>query len=276
MRRNLTASLLNINEAQLTIEVLTKLAQLAAQDWVVQLILVDNGSRSEQLQILSDWFVANKGCFEEVLFVAASRNLGGNGGHNVSLKLASSDRILLLDNDIVLPDEVGWLEALYQRMESDSRTGVVGPMLVFADSPGIVQAAGIGLTARGRVGYLYRGQSVDQTPSTAVEVVASPAACWLLRREALSEVGLFSEEFYPMQYWDVDLCVRLGLADWKILCDRSVRIKHIENVTTRNLEGYSYARTAVRHWMRFREKWVDILPEIATITEDEINWAFPS
>ena len=46
MIRNLTASLLNINQAQLTIAVLTKLAQLAAQDWVVQLILVDNGSHS--------------------------------------------------------------------------------------------------------------------------------------------------------------------------------------------------------------------------------------
>ena len=53
--RNLTISLLNINEAQLTINVLDKLVSLSAEDWTVQLILVDNGSRNDQVQLLSDW-----------------------------------------------------------------------------------------------------------------------------------------------------------------------------------------------------------------------------
>jgi GT2 family glycosyltransferase len=93
-----------------------------------------------------------------------------------------------------------------------------------------------------------------------------------MRREAQEAVGLLSDEFYPMQYEDVDFCVRLGLAGWKIICDRSVRIKHIGNVTTRNLEDHSYARLAVRQGMRFREKWAEVLPKIATITEDEVYW----
>jgi len=42
--RNLTASVLNINEAQLTIDVLDKLARLSAKDWAVQLIVVASPS----------------------------------------------------------------------------------------------------------------------------------------------------------------------------------------------------------------------------------------
>jgi GT2 family glycosyltransferase len=270
--RKLTISLLNVNQAQLTINILDKLAGLSDEDWSIQMILVDNGSCDDQLNELSDWFLANKDRCAEVLFVNASRNLGANGGRNVALRLASNNRILILDNDLILPDDSSWLEALWQRMENDPQAGIVGPMLVFADYPDIVQGAGIGLTDRGRVAYLNRAEPVDSVTPTQVEVVASPAACWLLRREAQQAVGLFSDEFYPMQYWDVDFCVRLVLAGWKILCDRSVRIKHIENVTTRNLKDHPYARVSVRHGMQFREKWARVLPKIARITEDEIYW----
>lgn len=270
--RNLTISLLNINEAQLTINVLDILARLSTEDWAVQLILVDNGSREDQIQQLSDWFSANIDHFSEVLLVTAFRNLGVCGGRNLALKLASCDRILILDNDLVLPDDSRWLDTLWLRMEEDPQISIVGPMLVFDDYPDIVQGAGIGLTDQGRVGYLDRARPVSSVSPTPIVVVGTPAACWLLRREAQQAVGLFSDEFYPMQYEDIDFCVRLGQAGWKILCDRTVRIRHIGNVTTRNLDDHPYARMAVRHGMRFRDKWSDILPQIATITEEDIYW----
>jgi len=270
--RYLTASLLNINEAQLTINVLDKLASFSAGDWSVQLILVDNGSRGDQVRRLSDWFLANKDNFAEALFINASRNLGANGGRNIALKMASCDRILILDNDIILPDDIFWLNTLWQCLEVDPQVGIAGPMLVFADYPNIVQSAGIGLTDQGRVGYLNRADLVKDVTPTPIQVAASPAACWLVRKEAQQAVGLFSDEFYPMQYWDVDFCVRLGQAGWEIICDRSVRIKHIENVTTRNLKDHQYTRVAVRHGMQFKQKWADILPQIATISENDIYW----
>jgi GT2 family glycosyltransferase len=246
--RNMTVSLLNINQAQLTIDVLDKLARLPAGDWSIQLIVVDNGSRQDQVQLLIDWFLVNREQFAEVLFVAASRNLGVNGGRNMALKLASSDRILILDNDLILPDDSCWLDILWQRMEDDPKIGIVGPMLIFAAYPDIVQSTGIGLTKRGRVGYLDRAKSVNHILPHPKEVIASPAACWLLNKTAQQSVGLFSDEFYPMQYGDVDLCVRLRLAGWRIICDCSISIKHIENVTTRNLRDHPYAPGSRAAW----------------------------
>jgi GT2 family glycosyltransferase len=235
-------------------------------------VLVDNGSRPDQLQQLLDWFCAHKGRFAEVLFVSASRNLGADGGRNLALQLASSERLLILDNDVVLPEDSGWLEALWQEMEADSRIGIVGPMLVFAQHPQIVQASGIGLTERGRVGYLNRGEPVSRVPASRREVAASPSACWLLRREAQQAVGLLSGEYYPMQYEDVDFCLRLGLAGWKIVCDCSLRLPHIGNVTTRHLPDHPYTRVSVHHWMKFREKWADRLPQLASLAEEELYW----
>lgn len=270
--RYLTISLLNVNEAQLTINVLDKLAALPAQNWAVQLILVDNGSRPDQLQELLTWFSSHKDDFTEMLWVTASRNLGVNGGRNLAFKLAAHDRVLILDNDLNLPETSVWLETLWQRLEDDPTIAIVAPMLVFDHDPGLVQSAGIGLTATGRVGYLHRAAAVDQIPPTVNPVVAAPAACWLLRREAQQAVGLLSAEFYPMQYEDVDFCVRLGQAGWKIVCDAGVHIRHIENVTTRHLAGDQFARLTVRQGMKFKEKWAAVLPQIATITEADIYW----
>lgn len=270
--RHVTVSLLNINKAPLTINVLEKLAYLSAHGWAIQLILVDNGSEAEQLRPLLDWFTANKDRFVEFLFVTASRNLGCEGGRNIAFKLASTDRILILDNDLILPEDVTWLNLLWQRLESDARIGIVGPMLVFADYPEIVQGTGIGLTHRGRLGYLNRGEMVAEISPNPVEVAATPSVCWLMRREAQQAVGLLSHEFYPMQYEDVDFCIRLRLAGWKIVCDRGVRIKHIENVTTRNLKDHSYTRISMHHGKHFREKWADILPRVATLGEGDIYW----
>ncbi len=271
--RRLTAGLLNINEAQLTIDVMDRLASLPGETWAVQLILVDNGSSEDQVHQLLDWLFANNHRFAEVLFVNAFQNLGVNGGRNQILKLASEDMILLLDNDVVLPTVNGdWLDTLWQRMEEDSEVAITGPMLVFADYPEIVQATGIALTERGRVGYLNRAEPVDKVPPTQTEVICLPAACWLMRKKAQQAIGLFSDEYYPIQYEDVDFCVRLGQAGWKIICDCRVRIKHIGNVTTRNLKSHPFARVTVQQAMRFRRKWARILPQIATITDDEIYW----
>ena len=75
-----------------------------------------------------------------------------------------------------------------------------------------------------------------------------------------------------VQYWDVDSCVRLRLAGWKIVCDCSISINNIENVTTRNLKEHLYVPVAAQHGMQFRKKWADILPQIATLADGDIYW----
>jgi GT2 family glycosyltransferase len=269
---SLTVGVLNLNEASLTIDVLDKVALLSEAGWDTQLIVVDNGSSDDEVQCLTGWFLANRSRFAEALFIVASRNLGCAGGRNVILKLAAGEAFLFLDNDVILPNSTEWLAILWQDLQADPDVAIAGPMLVFSDYPEIVQAAGIGLTARGQVGYLHRGDPIEMVPAMSVQVGVSPSACWLLRPEAQHTVGLFAEEFDPAQYEDVDFCVRLGLEGWKIICDCSVKVAHIENVTTRNIPDHPFARLTVRNAMRFREKWASILPQIATIREEEIYW----
>lgn len=267
---SLTVGTMNLNQAAMTVQLLDQVIQLSEAGWDIQLIVVDNGSAD--IHELAEWFRVNNGRFVDTLFVVSSRNLGATGGRNVILKLSAGEAILCLDNDIILPANPEWLNALWQRLEADPEVAIVGPMLVFSDYPEIVQAAGSGLTAFGRVGFLHRGDPVEMVPATQVEVVTMPSACWLIRTKAQRAVGLFSDEYYPMQYEDVDYTVRLWQKGWKIVCDRGVRIVHIEHVTAKNLPGHPYERLNARNAMRFREKWADVLPELATIQQKDIYW----
>ena len=270
--RTLTAGLMNINETQLTLGVLDALANLSERGWAVQLILLDNGSDRDEVQVLRDWFAENTARFSDALLHVAGTNLGCSAGRNFMLERCGSDRILFLDNDLVLPSDAGWLEGLWRTMDDAEGAGIVGPVLEYADHPGVIEAAGVGFTKSGRVGYLCRGRSIHDLPPGAISVAASPSACWLVRRDAQRAVGLFSDEFSSVQYEDLDFCVRMGLAGWKVVCNRSVRICHVGNVTTRNLKDHPFERLTVRQGMRFKEKWAELLPKLATITEADIHW----
>jgi GT2 family glycosyltransferase len=273
--RRLSVGVLNLDRADLTLDVLTRLAALNGDVWAVETIVVDNGSREEDAARLAAWCRAHDGRFASLLLVRALRNLGVGGGRNVCFHLYTGERLLFLDNDVVLPEDPRWLEALWETMDGDPALGLVAPVMVFADRPDVVQSAGIGLTERGRVGYLHRGDPLRTLARDLRPVVSAPAACWLLRRETQAQVGFFSEEYYPMHYQDVDYTMTILEAGWKIACDRRVTLRHIGNVTTRNLKDHSYARTAVRHAMVFREKWGHRLPALATLIDKDISWASP-
>ncbi|MEM7416204.1 MAG: glycosyltransferase [Gemmatimonadota bacterium] len=269
--KSVTIGLINVNQSGLTIAMLEHFATLRDRGWTSQLVLVDNGSESDDLATLMAWEEDNRSRFGDSIFVNAGENLGAAAGRNRILERADGDRILIVDNDLEL-DDLDWLDRLWALSDANPEAGLVGPMLVFARQPDVVQAAGIGLTQLGRVGYLHRGEKVADVPPTTEAVVASPAACWLMDRDAQQAVGDFPEIYYPMQYWDVDFCMGLGAHGSTILCDRSIRVRHIVNTTTRSMGDHVFARTAVRHGIIFRERWGERLSGIETIEDPDIYW----
>lgn len=263
---------MNLEQAALTTAVIASLAGLRSRSWRTQLVLVDHGSGARDLERLRAGVAEHRNHFDDVVFLDAGRNLGAAAGRNRILERSEGSRILILDNDLELENDLAWLEGLWGDLDDDPSLAIAGPTLVFARYPELVQAAGIGLTRLGRVAYLHRGEPVDAVPRTPVRVLASPAACWLVDRGIQREVGLFPEIYYPMQYWDVDYCMQLHEAGYGVLCDRRHRVRHIVNVTTRAMGDRVFARTAVRHGMIFRERWGHRLEQVADVEDDDVYW----
>ena len=187
--------------------------------------------------------------------------------NNSGAQAAKGDILVFINDDVVpsTPEWLGILVAQAQRAE----VGAVGAKLVYPS--GTVQHAGIVLGMMDGVGHPWRGTFgspwwhwLDCTR----EVSAVTGACLAIRRNVFMDTGCFDAAF-PVNYNDVDLCLRLRTAGYTVLCDPAAVLRHDE-CRTRAPGTRSEEREL------FLERWASLLehadpyyhPALTTNRED--------
>jgi GT2 family glycosyltransferase len=191
---------------------------LRAGDYpALEILVVDNGSDAAKYAELQQRL-------ESVDVFRLESNLGFGAGNNTGARYAlerGADYVLLINNDTTVhPRMIGML---IEVMESDPMVGVAGPIIYYMDQPDTVWFAGYRIT--GKLYVLRRGLRL-KLPLKPVEEVDFVSGCgMLLRRETVEQVGMFSPEYF-MYYEDLDLCLRVKQAGWKIACVTGARMWH--------------------------------------------------
>jgi GT2 family glycosyltransferase len=111
--------------------------------------------------------------------------------------------------------------------------GVVGAKLLKPD--GTIQHAGVIIGLMGFAGHVFAGLRDGQTTPFGLSewyrnVLAVTAACLGIRRQVFEEVGGFSEDFILCGN-DVELCLRVQKAGYRVLYHPFVRLLHEESAT---------------------------------------------
>jgi GT2 family glycosyltransferase len=164
---------------------------------------------------------------------------------------SEGEHLLLLNDDveIVTPD---WIERLvmYSGMPE---IGAVGARLLWED--GRLQHAGILFENGGYPGHIYRGFSAgfrgySNNVLIAQNYLAVTGACLMTARAAFDEVGGFSTLF-PLNYNDMDYCLKLGASGRRVVYDPDTVLVHFES---------SSRETAVEEWEkeRLRDRWLSL------------------
>ena len=153
--------------------------------------------------------------------------------NNLAAATCRSDYLLFLNND-VLVRQADWLDRLVAEALADPTVGGVGAKLLYPN--GAVQHAGVVLGVGGVADHAFRGLDADDPgyASRAVfaqQLSAVTAACLLCRASAFRAVGGFDEDELKVVFNDVDLCLRLGQAGWKIIFTPSVVAEHHESLS---------------------------------------------
>jgi GT2 family glycosyltransferase len=78
------------------------------------------------------------------------------------------------------------------------------------------------------VQYIGRGSQAEEF-SAPFEAQALISAAWLMRRAVIEEVGVLDEAFSPVQYEDLDLCLRARAAGWTCWVEPRARLFHFEH-----------------------------------------------
>jgi GT2 family glycosyltransferase len=209
--------ILNTNRCQDTLECLASLAQNTYQNH--KIIVLDNHSTDGSV-------AAIRAAFPSVQIIELTENHGYAGNNNVGIKAAldqGADWVFVLNEDTILDPQC--LENLISVATSDSRIGIVGPLVYHHNEPGVIQTAG------GRLNWYWKTWHIGQDEPDRKQFVEPHSVEWisgcaiLVRRAVIEHVGMLDPRFF--YYWEeTEWCIRAGKVGWRIIHVPRAKIWH--------------------------------------------------
>lgn len=143
---------------------------------------------------------------------------------------AARGELLLLLNDDIVPLVPDWLERMVALLASTG-AGAVGAKLSYPD--GRIQHAGV-VEVRRLPQHLHVGEPDGfghfADLQCAIDLTAVTGACLLTSRAAFADVGGLSPE-YPLNFNDVDFCLKLRASGRRVLLCPEARLVHYESAS---------------------------------------------
>ena len=171
--------------------------------------------------------------------------------NNVGAAAATGDVLVFLNDDTEILS-ADWVERMLGQCQWPD-VGAVGPRLTFPD--GSLQHAGVYLTGAGDPGHPFYGAAADDPGyfrSTQVNRnwIAVTGACLMVRADVFRALNGFDERF-PLNYNDVDFCLRLHDRGLRVVYEPAAVLRHYES-KTRHSVVRPHELAAVREAFRAR------------------------
>lgn len=191
--------------------------------------------------------------------------------NNLGAQAAGSE-LLVFINDDVTPIQRQWLDVMVSHLER-AEIGVVGGRLLYPS--GALQHAGLVYGIQDGAGHPGRGAFYSdlmyflQLPRN---VSAVTGACLGMRRELFEEVGGFDIAF-PVNYGDLDLCLRTAERGYRIIVEPRVEMTHVECGTRRGGTTFEERQHLRQRWSRSLSHGDPFYPAVFDRTTEEVRLA---
>ncbi len=179
--------------------------------------------------------------------------------NNFALPYAKGEYVILLNNDIeiITPN---WIEEMLMFTQRKD-VGACGMMLYYDDDT--VQHAGVILGIGGIAGHSHKGYrrgdyGFVSRLTIAQNLSAVTAACMMVKKSAMEEVGAFDETL-AVAFNDVDLCLKLRQAGYLLVFTPYAEAYHYESKSRGLEDSPEKIKRFQGEILRFREKWDDVL-----------------
>jgi len=225
-----------------------------------QILVADNASEDGSADLVETEFPG-------VELVRNARNLGFAAAHAALFPRSRGRYHVLVNSDVELTS--GCLRALDERMQSDTRIGILGPQFV---GPGgaiqpscrrfptlarqLAEATGLGrIFPKSRLNAHRMGEFDHRTPASVDQVMG---AFFLIRASIVPEVGTLDTRFF-MYYEEVDYCLRARGAWYTVFFEPAARVRHLGGASSNRVRVLTVRRTmrSMHHYFRkHRGAWV--------------------
>ena len=191
-------------------------------DWIV----VDNGSeQAEMADLVAAW---QQRLGDRFRVLSDPRPFNWSSMNNQSVRHSSADLLLFINNDVEARHR-GWLEEMASQAMRPA-VGCVGAILLYPS--GLIQHAGVVVAMASGAEHAYRYQHQShQIHRGRSEFLsdwgAVTGACLMVRRELFVRSGGFDTAL-PVEYNDIDFCLRLGDLGYRHVVSPNAVLIHYE------------------------------------------------
>ena len=170
--------------------------------------------------------------------------------NNIGVREATGEYLLFLNNDTEILSG-SWLSALVEQAQRPE-VGAVGAKLLYPD--GRIQHAGVILGLGGVASHAqrfvdgYTGTGYYNYPNALMNYSAVTGACLMVRRHVYEASGGLNERDLPINFNDVDLCLRLRQQGYLNVYTPYCLVRHHESATREPIVDPAGQAYMLAHW----------------------------
>ncbi|MBT8195965.1 MAG: glycosyltransferase family 2 protein [Bacteroidia bacterium] len=219
-----------------------------------EIIVIDNDSTEESFHKLTDQYKSNLNDRFQAIRLSIEFNFSTL--MNVGVKRSSGDFVLLLNNDmeVITPN---WIQNMLEFAQLKD-IGAVGAKLLYPN--GTIQHSGTVIGLGGIAGHTFIGKEAnDDGYFYAIKSInnysAVTAACLMIKKEKFEQVNGFEEKL-PVEFNDVDFCLRVLEAGYRNVYLPNVELYHYESLSRGNPHASEESHKKHLHAVKyFKEHW---------------------
>jgi len=193
-------------------------------DYSLEVIVVDNASSEDEATHIEQRY-------PKIKVIRSKENLGFAGGNNLGIQAALGKYLFFVNNDTIFKEFN--IQSLVERLESNSRIGMVCPKIRFAWGSCPIQFAGYTplsrITLRNKaIGY---GEEDLGQYDIAHSTPYAHGAAMMVKREAVEKAGMMPECYF-LYYEELDWSMMIRRAGYEIWYEPTCTIYHKESQAT--------------------------------------------
>ncbi|NHO32556.1 glycosyltransferase family 2 protein [Acetobacter fallax] len=242
------------DQVETTKECVTRLLERTKYE-SFDIVLVDNWSNEEKTLE----FCREISRDDRVRVLSVKEQFNYSRLNNLATIENSAEFFVFMNNDLFVEDE-NWLAIAVAEALSADDIGAVGGKFVYPS--GRVQHAGVVVHPDTVATHVHHGLSADEygymgRALVSHEVTAVTAAAVLVRADAFREVGGFDEVNLKVAYNDVDLCLKLREAGWRIIQCNNFKAVHYESFSRGGDESPEKKVRLFEESQHMHTRWAD-------------------
>ncbi len=224
-----------------------------------EIVVVDNASGDATADAVRTRWPA-------VRLIEAGRNLGFAAANNLGIRGTTSDLVLLLNSDTLVP--AGAIDRLVTELMADPALAAIGPRLV--DGQGRTELSFgpmMGPFNEVRQKLLVRlhergvwpvAAAVDRWTRRAADYDWISGACFLVRRDAAISAGLLDERYF-LYAEDVDFCAALRRLGLRVRFTPAAEVIHLRGRSGRQRPAATeraYRQSQLSFYAKHHPRWL--------------------